>query len=560
MGRLLSYFAFVVTISACADVTAPAARAMVDARETRALSATAGVTYFLNVSGNDANPGTSPATAWRSVGAVNARSFNPGDRILFRKGTIFPGALAFGPDDHGTAVSPIVIGTHGVGRATIDGGSGTAIRIYNTSGFEIRNIEVIGSGYATNTGSGIDIYSDLPGGVKLPYIVLDSVEASGFGQFGVVLGSWNGMTGFSDVRMTSSDAHGNGRGGFATYAELPYTHRNVYLGHLDAHDNPGIAGLPGNSGSGIVLGGVSGGTIERSVAHDNGALCDAAEGPVGIWTYDSEGVVIQYNESYANRTNGPADGGGFDLDQNTRNSLLQYNYSHGNAGSGILLAHAPANANHADNTVRYNVSENDGRLNAAAGISVWGRIIRAEIYNNSVYVSPSATGTPRAMIVHNASIPGQFAQSVHVRNNIFYAAGGLPVLWVSSGQLTGAVDLRFQMNDYFADAAPPVFAWGATTYSGLASWRIGSGQEMLGTVKLGGQRDPEFLAPGGGGTIGNADLLHTLTAYQLESSSLLINRGLNLLAHFGISPGMHDFWGVSIAQGSGFDIGAHERQ
>src|SRR5207244_1267412 len=72
-----------------------------------------------------------------------------------------------------------------------------------------------------------------------------------------------------------------------------------------------------NSGSGIVLGSVNNGLVERSVAHDNGDLCHANECGAGIWAYDSTGITIQSNLSYSNETGGRTDGDGFDLDQNT---------------------------------------------------------------------------------------------------------------------------------------------------------------------------------------------------------------------------------------------------
>ncbi len=324
----------------------------------------------MSPTGNDKNSGTTVAKPWRSIKKVNAKTFTPGDRILFEGGGSFSGSLTFIANDRGSASAPIVISTYGTGRSTINSSATTGLSLYNTAGFEVRNLRLHGAGRATNNGSGIGIYSDLAGGVRSPYIRIDSVEAYGYGQYGVVIGSWNGSSGFADVRVTYSSAHDNALGGFSTYAQLPYTHQNVYFGHLVASDNPGVACLATNAGSGITLAGVAGGMIERSIATNNGALCDAAEGPVDIWTYDSDGVVIQQNESHDNKTNGPADGGGFDLDQNTRNSAVQYNYSHGNAGAGYLLAHAPDNTNHSGNTIRYNISENDGRKNSAAALVV----------------------------------------------------------------------------------------------------------------------------------------------------------------------------------------------
>ncbi len=517
-----------------------------------------GVTYYVSPTGNNNNAGTSPAKAWKTIAKVNGKAFNAGDRILFKGGAVFNGNLAFNALDKGSPSAPIVVGSYGTGRATISAGAGTAISLYNTAGFEIRSLHVVGSGRTLNTGSGVSVYADLAGGVKLPYIRVDSVEANGFGQYGIVMGSWNGTTGYTDVRVTNASSHDNALAGVATYAQLPYAHQNVYFGHLLAYNNSGVATLTTNSGSGILMGGVLGGTIERSVAHGNGWLCTAAGGPVGIWTYDSDGIVIQYNESYDNRTGGPADGGGFDLDQNVRRSTVQYNYSHGNDGPGFLLAHAPNNTSHADNTVRYNVSENDGRKNSAAAIVIYGRTIRAELYNNTVYVAPSASGTPSAVAVHNVTIVNQDVQQVHFRNNVFYVAGGLRLLWVSTDQLNGAVDLRFEGNDYYAGGAAPNLLWGSTTYAGLTGWRSATGQELLGGVGVGSQLDPALLSPGAGGTIGNADLLANLTAYRLQAGSPVINRALDLPALFGISVGASDFYGDALPSGTGYDVGSYE--
>jgi hypothetical protein len=65
--------------------------------------------------------------------------------------------------------------------------------------------------------------------------------------------------------------------------------------------------------------------------------------------------------------------------------------------------------------------------------------------------------------------------------------------------------------------------------------------------------------PGGGGTIGNADLLYTLAAYKLAHGSPLINAGINLAARFGINAGTEDFYGDTISQNSPSNIGADQQ-
>jgi Right handed beta helix region len=338
---------------------------------------------------------------------------------------------------------------------------------------------------------------------------------------------------------------------------LPGSHEQVYVGHSRAYDNPGIATATSNTGSGIVLSGVNGGKVERSVAHGNGRLCATVGGPVGIWTYDSNAVVIQHNESYGNHTASSADGGGFDLDQNVSNSILQYNYSHDNDGAGYLLAHAPANDVHRGNVVRYNISQNDGRKNSYAGIEVWGRTIDTDIYNNTVFVSPAVSGTPSAVRVWNSGIPDRRVSGLRIRNNILITSGGLPVVKVAATQAS-ATDVRFEGNNYYASGSTLRLVWGASTYNSVAAWRV-SGEETIAGVATGFSVNPQLNAAGAGVTLDDADRLETIDAYRLRDGSPMVDAGIDLSARFGISTGASDFYGTGLPNGGGYDIGAHER-
>ena len=119
-----------------------------------------------------------------------------------------------------------------------------------------------------------------------------------------------------------------------------YAHTDFYVGNCSVYRNAGIPGKGSHSGNGIVLAQVDGALIERCRAYENGGLNDyEGGGPVGIWVWDANRVVMQFNESHHNRTGSSKDGGGFDLDGGVRNSTVQYNYSHDNDGPGYLLAH-----------------------------------------------------------------------------------------------------------------------------------------------------------------------------------------------------------------------------
>jgi hypothetical protein len=516
-------------------------------------SGAAAATYYVSLAGHDGNSGTSSAAPWRSLAPVNALRLQPGDRVLLRGGDVFEGALEFDASDAGTATAPVEVGSYGTGRATIRVAGGTGIVVYNAGGFRIRDLNVVSAGSAE---SGILFFTDLAGGVKLPFIRVESVEVRGFGRDGLEVGSWNGATGYRDVRLTGVTAHGNARTGIIVYAQLPNVHQDVYVGYSRAFDNPGIPSATSNTGSGIVLGGVNGGTVERSVAWANGRLSQASGGPVGIWAYDSTRIVLQHNESFDNRTSGRADGGGFDLDQNVSASVMQYNYSHGNDGSGYLLAHSLPGDAHRGNVVRFNISENDGRRNGYAAIEVWGRVLDTEIYNNTVFLAPAASGTPAALRVHNTSIESQDAVRLKIRNNLLQTTGGLPLVEVSSSQLDGASGLRFEANAYYSSGAAFVVRWGGATYSDLPGWR-GTGQELRAGVPVGTSTDPGLTAPGAGGTIGDGRV-EALTAYHLRDGSPAADAGLNLSVTDGLHMGGRDFAGAPVPQGASAPAGAHE--
>ena len=522
---------------------------------------TAGATdYYVSSSGHDNNSGSSPADAWLTIQRVNSSDYNPGDRILFEGGRTFSGNLYFDGADAGTPTAPVTIGSYGSGRATIYAGDGDGILIYNAAGFVIRDLYIVGSGRTTNTGDGIFFFNDLAGAVKLPYVRIDHVDTVLFGDYGILIGAHNGNSGYRDVRISYTLATDNQMGGIFTYAQNPNVHEDVRVTDSSAFNNSGKAGLLYNSGNGIALSSVNGGSVERSVAHDNGYLSDAGNGPVGIWAFNSTRITLQYNESFHNRTGGEKDGGGFCFDLNTSASVMQFNYSHDNAGAGYLLAHKPDTYAHTGNVVRYNVSENDGRDHDYAGIQTWGRIVNAEIYNNTIYVAArtsSTSGSPRGILIKNSSLPLQDPDRLHFRNNIIQSAGGVRLVEVQASALDQGTEIRFEGNDYFSSGGTFRIVWGGTTYSSLSAWRTATGQERLNGRDVGLAVDPELARPNTHLSFNNANMITGLYGYRLKPSSLLIDAGLDLRT-LGIAPGTLDYFGGGLPFNGAFDVGAHE--
>lgn len=509
--------------------------------------------YFVSPAGNDANPGTTAATAWRSLARVNGMTLRAGDRVFLQGGAAFSGPLWFDTSDGGTPDAPLTIASYGVGRATVHVSSGPAILSYNRAAIRLASLRVSGAG--AQGSSGIVFFTDAPGSAPLAFVRIQDVEASGFGQDGIQVGAWSGAPGFADVRIVRASAHDNARTGILTFADRPNVHRDVYIGYSRAFENHGIPGQAVNSGSGIVLGGVDGGTIERSVAHGNGSWSTAREGPAGIWAYDSTRIVIQHNESYGNRTGGTADGGGFDLDQNVSESVVQYNYSHDNDGAGYLLAHARATDAHHGNVVRYNISHDDGRRNGYGAIEIWGRTVNTAIYHNTIVTSPSFDATPRAIRVHNVSIGGIRSSGVTVLNNIFVADGDVPLVEVSSDQLTAA-PLILAGNRYHAPAAFEI-RWGGSRLTTLTAFR-NLGQEQIAGRPAGSDGDPGLVFSADAPVVDDATRLEGLDRYRLADHADARDRGVDVAA-FGLLPPERDFFGASPVVGAP-DPGAHEVQ
>ncbi len=494
-------------------------------------------TYYLNNAGNDANTGTSPAHAWRTTARLNAARLLPGDHVLLAGGQNFEGGIQLRHDSRGTSGQPIVFRSYGPGRATIQSSDDFGFYAHNAAGIELRQLAFVGSGRLTNKASGVIFFLD-SAATNLSYLRLDSLEVSGYRAAGISVGSSHGSSGYDDVRITHCQAHANGEAGLASHAFYPspgHAHRNWYIGNCSAYDNSGRAdATTTHTGSGIVLSGVDGALVENCTAYHNGWLnANPGGGPVGIWGWNCNNLVIQRCESHHNLSGTTYDGGGFDLDGGCTHSVLQYNYSHDNQGPGYLLAQfAGAPAMH-DLTVRYNISENDARRYGQGAIALWssgasGGIERANIYNNTVYLSQPADGSsPTAVSVESDGITG-----VTLRNNVLQTSAGLPVLAART-----AAGLRLEGNCYWSAAAALVIDWNGTHYHTLAAWRAATGQEQLdaGARTTGFWANPLWAGAGA--------LPQTLPGHGPGPASVLLGGGLDLRSEFGLDPGRRDFFG-----------------
>ena len=99
-------------------------------------------TYYISSSGgNDSNSGKSTSSPWKNLSKVNSTKFNPGDKILFKKGDTWSGQWTI--KNSGTSSSLISIGNYGSGNLPIFDGNNSLQYILNLSS-DVNYIEIDG--------------------------------------------------------------------------------------------------------------------------------------------------------------------------------------------------------------------------------------------------------------------------------------------------------------------------------------------------------------------------------------------------------------------------------
>jgi hypothetical protein len=495
--------------------------------------------YYVSSTGDDNNPGTIEKP-WLSIEKVNSIDLEPGDTVFFEAGQVFTGTIRLDSLDEGNENMPVVITSYGTGISTIDGGTTYAMIAERSHFLSVSDLKFRGEGRKEgNKTDGVIIE-------EINSVRIDKIEVYGFQHSGLHLNDVN------DARITNVYAHDNGFAGIhvtgsAMNDPVKYSNNNLYIGYCVAENNPGDPSvLRNHSGNGILASSVKKGVIEYCEAFNNGwDMVWTGNGPVGIWIWDCTDFVIQYCISHDNKTNPrAADGGGYDFDGGVSNSTIQYNLSYNNQGCGIGLYEFGAAKPWENNTVRYNISQDDGIINGGS-LGIWkadgaGTMRNCQIYNNTFY--NSLEKGPSIWLYSN--YPG-----FCFRNNIFVYNGNL------LDERQHLKDEVFQGNIYW-NLSGNLNIQG---YQSIEAWSKATGKEIvMGKIK-GLFTDPMFTDPG---TVNLTDpskmTADNLSAYLLKPSSPLINQGLDLNLSFGIETGGKDILGITVPKGTGYEPGALE--
>lgn len=368
-------------------------------------------------SGDDAHSGATPLQAWKSLDRVNAHVFSPGDKLLFKAGTRYSGQLkpnGSGEVRDGKPVA-VTIGKFGDGprpRIDAEGKHLDTLLVRNVAFWEIADLEITNFGTNRAPGrTGVRVVTD--GFGKMRHIRLRNLFV-------------HDVNGDLSKQREGCGIYFESRGGNDSHLDdlvienchLLRTDRNGICQRTSNRTRSLRVEIRGNvledvGGDGIKIWGSNGALVERNVLRGGRTRCE--DYAAGIWPFDSDDTLIQFNE--VTGVKGTKDGQAFDSDYRCRRSVFQFNYSHDNEG-GFFLVCAPGTSYNEDTVIRYNISQNDG-LNTARVFHFGGGSSHTMVYNNTIYLGPKQD---LPLILFTEWDKGH-ASGAQFFNNIFYVEG-----------------------------------------------------------------------------------------------------------------------------------------
>jgi len=488
-----------------------------------------GTSYYVDArSGDDANPGSSPESAWKTLAKVNATTFHPGDRILLKSGDSWTGQLW--PKGSGTAGHPITIDKYdGDALPRIDGAglAEDAVMLKNQEYWEIRDLAITNNGSTAGARRGVNLIAENSGDLHHLYIEgLNIRDVNGSLQDKANGGiSYHAIGDIKPSRFIDLRIEGN---------QISHVDRSGIMGwsthwtRSKWHPSLGVVirnnVLDDIGGDGIVNVATDGALVEYNVV--SRASQRSQDYNVGIWPWSADNTIIQYNEVYGTR--GQHDAEGFDSDWNSRNTIIQYNYSHDNDGGFLLICNEGSqspndSAGNVGTIVRYNVSQNDHHR----AIKLSGPVRDTLIYNNTIFVGK---GEHSDVVLHT-DWTGWDADT-YFYNNIFYVEGTAEFGYGVTGNADGS---------YVAAPGP-----GKSTnnvYDSNLYYGVKPPDDPHSIIA-----DPLLVNPGAAG-IGRS----TVGGYALRAQSPAIDSGKAIENNGG-----KDFSGTPVPQCRATDRGAFE--
>ena len=473
---------------------------------------------------------------FESLEAFKKLRLKQGDTVFFQGGDVFTGTITIS-DIHGTFKKPIVFTTYGKEKAKIYPGNKEGFVFTGCENFSISNFIVYGSGRkAGNTTDGLKL-------MNCNFMKIKNVGIAGFQKSGLQLFNCR------DAEIDGVITQDNGQAGITVEGE--YQKRlseKIHFVNCRADNNPGDpTNLTNHSGNGIVVGNCRNVLIEYCTATNNGwDMPRIGNGPVGIWAYEADSVIIQHCISYRNKTApGAADGGGFDLDGGVTNSVIQYCLSYENEGSGYGIFQYWSAGKWKNNTVRYCISINDGRVTEnASGMYIWNghngdsTFTDFYAYNNFFYNDTKYSFSFSQLNEH---------KRFYFLNNVFISSDTSDIFF---GVDSSTTDI-FLNNVWIRKSG----GFMQNGFNSVEQWARSTGYEVRDNKFYGITLDRMVFDLPKYTDITDPYSFKTNPVLLKTCNNILWDKGLDLKKMFGIDPGKKDFFGNPASNGGPFEPG-----
>lgn len=334
------------------------------------------VYYIDSQNGNDAHDGLSQATPWRTLDKLYGNGLlREGVAILLKRGSVFNAAL-WGLPGSGSESRPIVFSDYGEGELPkIAGSQHLALQLIDNSYWEFSNIHFtsqVQEEHPKIMGVTVRAVNSVVRHIHFTHCTFSNIKGYKDWSLGgtalLISNAEKNGAFFDDFRVENCTFRDCARNGFNMFLDVTTYDVSQKLNKRVVVKNNLFEGIPGDA---ILVSGTDGALIEGNIVRFGGELGVGYATPgqldvkrqnyaAAIWVMHAKNSIIRYNISQDSHT--MRDGGGFDVDSDCENTLVEYNLSYNNSG-GFLLICPTDNTPHKNTIVRYNVSIDDGQRN-----------------------------------------------------------------------------------------------------------------------------------------------------------------------------------------------------